>query len=335
MARSDQVKALLRAYAGDNHEHFFAVAMQMAADEAHRGHTKLAAELRDLVDAAKAGKTGEQPTSRVKTSARPIPLAQPKGELSELLAAQYPHEHLQQMVLSETVRRKLDRVLREQRHHEQLCLHGLSPRRKLLLVGPPGTGKTMTAAALAGELRLPLFTARFDSLITKFMGESASKLRLVFEALKSTRGVYFFDEFDSLGLQRGSQHDVAEMRRTLNMFLQLIEQDASDSLLIAATNHGKDLDVALFRRFDDVIQYDAPDEQQIESLLKNSLGTFVTPKIDFPRLAQIGHGESHADIVKACLDALKDAIMEGERVVTHESVARHLEERTRGRDFRV
>ncbi|MCW3686430.1 ATP-binding protein, partial [Burkholderia cenocepacia] len=103
-------------------------------------------------------------------------------------------------------------VLREQRHHEQLRLHGLSPRRKLLLVGPPGTGKTMTAAALAGELRLPLFTARFDSLITKFMGESASKLRLVFEALKSTRGVYFFDEFDSLGLQRGSQHDVAEMR---------------------------------------------------------------------------------------------------------------------------
>ncbi|WP_342611623.1 ATP-binding protein [Burkholderia ambifaria] len=333
MARSDQVKALLRAYAGDNREHFFAVAMQMAADEAHRGHTKLAAELRDLVDAAKAGKTGEQTTSRAKTSARPTPLAQPKGELSELLTAQYPQEHLQQMVLSETVRRKLDRVLREQRHHGQLRLHGLSPRRKLLLVGPPGTGKTMTASALAGELRLPLFTARFDSLITKFMGESASKLRLVFEALKSTRGVYFFDEFDSLGLQRGSQHDVAEMRRTLNMFLQLIEQDSSDSLLIAATNHGKDLDAALFRRFDDVIQYDAPDEKQIEALLKNSLGTFVTPKIDFPRLAQIGRGEAHADIVKACVDALKDAIMEDKKIVSQESVARHLEERTQGRNF--
>ncbi|MFK0378357.1 AAA family ATPase [Pandoraea sp. NPDC090278] len=337
MARSDQLKALLRAYAGDNQEHFFAVAMQMAADEAHRGHTKLASELRDLVDAAKAGRTPTStvPSGKEKGGARPIPLAQPKGQLSELLTVQYPRENLQQMVLSEEVRRKLDRVLREQRHHEQLSLHGLSPRRKLLLVGPPGTGKTMSAAALAGELRLPLFTARFDSLITKFMGESASKLRLVFDALKSTRGVYFFDEFDSLGLQRGSQHDVAEMRRTLNMFLQLIEQDSSESLLIAATNHGKDLDAALFRRFDDVIKYEAPDERQIESLLRNSLGTFATDEMDFRHLVKMGKGESHADIVKACLDSLKDAIMEGEKSVTQSSVARHLEERAQGRDVRA
>ncbi|MGT2469287.1 AAA family ATPase [Paraburkholderia terrae] len=333
MARSDQVKALLRAYAGDNHEHFYAVAMQMAADEAHRGHTKLAAELRDLVDAAKAGKKPGLSSIQSKGVQRPTPLAQPKGELSELLTVQYPQEHLQQMVLSEAVCGKLNRVLREQRHHEQLHSHGLSPRRKLLLVGPPGTGKTMTAAALAGELRLPLFTARFDSLITKFMGESASKLRLVFEALKSTRGVYFFDEFDSLGLQRGSQHDVAEMRRTLNMFLQLIEQDASDSLLIAATNHGKDLDTALFRRFDDVIQYQTPDERQIEALLRNSFGTFATEGINFWHLAKIAEGESHADIVKACLDALKDAIMENRTTVEESSVARHLEERASGRNF--
>ncbi|QNB12616.1 AAA family ATPase [Paraburkholderia tropica] len=333
MARSDQLKALLRAYAGDNHEHFYAVAMQMAADEAHRGHTKLAAELRDLVDAAKAGKPALKIGARGKASARPIPLAQPKGELSELLAVQYPDEHLQHMVLSDGVLLKLDRVLREQRHHEQLRAHGLSPRRKLLLVGPPGTGKTMTAAALAGELRLPLFTARFDSLITKFMGESASKLRLVFEALKSTRGVYFFDEFDSLGLQRGSQHDVAEMRRTLNMFLQLIEQDTSDSLLIAATNHGKDLDTALFRRFDDVIKYEAPDVRQIEALLKNSLGTFATPDIDFTQLASVGQGESHADIVKACVDTLKEAVMEGQKFVSYESVALHLHERSQGNEL--
>jgi SpoVK/Ycf46/Vps4 family AAA+-type ATPase len=137
------------------------------------------------------------------------------------------------MVISRAVEQRLERVLREQRNHEALTGHGLEPRRKLLLVGPPGTGKTLTASVLATELRLPLFVARFDSLITKFMGESASKLRVVFEALKSTRGVYLFDEFDSLGLQRGSQHDVAEMRRTLNMFLQLIEQDTSESLIVA------------------------------------------------------------------------------------------------------
>ena len=170
-------------------------------------------------------------------------------------------------------------------------------------------------------------------IITKFMGETATKLKLVFDAMASMESVYFFDEFDSLGLQRGSQHDVAEMRRTLNMFLQLIEQDSSESLLIAATNHGKDLDTALFRRFDDVIKYEAPDERQIESLLKNSLGTFATPEIDFHRLAVVGKGESHADIVKACFDALKDAVMEGQACVSELSVARHLEERAHGHNL--
>jgi SpoVK/Ycf46/Vps4 family AAA+-type ATPase len=324
MARSDQMKALLRAYAGDDTEHFYAVAMQMAADEAHRGHTKLATELRDLIDdAKKKGSRGN----------KPIPLAQPKGELSELLTVQYPQEHLQQMVLSETVERKLQRVLREQRHNERLKVHGLAPRRKLLLVGPPGTGKTMTAAALAGELRLPLFTARFDSLITKFMGESSAKLRLVFDALKSTRGVYFFDEFDSLGLQRGSQHDVAEMRRTLNMFLQLIEQDSSESLIVAATNHGKDLDIALFRRFDDIIRYDSPDENQVGLLLRNKLSLFAPYDLDYQELAKHGRGESHADIVRACQDAVKDAVMDGRSTVTFDEVVQHLDERSQGKNL--
>lgn len=324
MARSDQMKALLRAYAGDNKEHFYAVAMQMAADEAHRGHTKLAAELRDLIDEAK------RKTSVVN---KPIPLAKPKGELSELLTVQYPQEHLQQMVLSDSVEQRLQRVLREQRNIERLKSHGLSPRRKLLLIGPPGTGKTMTAAVIAGELRLPLFTARFDSLITKFMGESSAKLRLVFDALKSTRGVYFFDEFDSLGLQRGSQHDVAEMRRTLNMFLQLIEQDTSDSLLIAATNHSKDLDKALFRRFDDIIQYESPDEAQVELLLRNKLSLFAPAELDYATLANHGQGESHADIVRACLDAVKDAIMEGRDRVSFDEVVQHLQERSQRKNL--
>lgn len=318
MPRSDQMKALLRAYAGDDSQHFFTVAMQMAAEEAHRGHTKLAGELKDLIDEAK--------TKRA-SLVKPIPLAQPRGELSELLTVRYPHDHVSHMVLSESVERKLTRVIREHRQHERLRNHGLSPRRKLLLTGPPGTGKTMTASVLAGELHLPLFTVRFDSLITKFMGESSSKLRTVFEAIRATRGVYFFDEFDSLGLQRGSQHDVAEMRRTLNMFLQLIEQDNSDSLILAATNHGKDLDLALFRRFDDVIEYSTPDLKQIEVLLKNRLAAFAPKRFSFAKVAEYGMGASHADIVKACQDAMKDAVLEGNSEISSMSLTQHLKER--------
>jgi SpoVK/Ycf46/Vps4 family AAA+-type ATPase len=320
MARADQFKALLRAYAGDEESQFLSVALQVAAEEAQRGHNKLAGELRDLIDEAR---TRQKPS----LSARPIPLAQPKGELGELLTAQYPRQHLAQMVLSDDVEHKLNRVLKEQREHERLAGHGLSPRRKLLLVGPPGTGKTLTASVLASELRLPLFIARFDSLITKFMGESASKLRVVFDALKTTRGVYLFDEFDSLGLQRGSQHDVAEMRRTLNMFLQLIEQDTSDSLIVAATNHGASLDVALFRRFDDVIRYQAPDDAQIELLLRNSLALLAPKSMDYQALAAHGRGLSHSDVVKACQDALKDAVLERQKQVNETSVVQHLAER--------
>lgn len=320
MARADQFKALLRAYVGNEEAQFYAVALQVAADEAQRGHTKLAAELRDILDEVKL-------RVKPKTGARPQLLAQPKGELADLLAVDYPTSHLAQMVLTPSVESKLKRTLTEQRHHDALAGHGLSPRRKLLLVGPPGTGKTLSASVLAAELHLPLFVARFDNLITKYMGESASKLRLIFEALKTTRGVYLFDEFDSIGLQRGSQHDVAEMRRTLNMFLQLIEQDTSDSLIIAATNHGEALDHALFRRFDDVIRYSVPDERQIELLLRNSLSLLAPPSLDYGALAAAGVGLSHSEVVRACQDAMKDAVLDGQEAVAQGSVAQHLQER--------
>lgn len=320
MARSDQLKALLRAYASEEPGQFNSVALQMAADEAQRGHIKLAAELRALIDAAKA--------RQFSNTSKPVPLAQPKGDLAELLTVVYPRHHLAEMVVAAEVQLKLERVLNEQRHHERLSGHGLTPRRKLLLIGPPGTGKTLTASVLATELRLPLFVARFDSLITKFMGESASKLRLVFESLKTTRGVYLFDEFDSLGLQRGSQHDVAEMRRTLNMFLQLIEQDNSESLIIAATNHGQSLDSALFRRFDDVIRYRVPDDGEIIRLLKNSLAMLVSPSLDYDDLLAAARGLSQSDIVRACRDAMKDAVLQQHTHATQDSLLRHLRERS-------
>ena len=323
MARADQVTALLRAYVGDEDSHFLSIALQVAADEAQRGHNRVATEMRTLIDAAREKRRPAQ-------SSRPVPLAQPKGELAELLSVQYPQQHLSQMVLSSSIEKKLGRVLKEQRAYEQLELHGLSPRRKLLLVGPPGTGKTLTASVLASELRLPLFVARFDSLITKFMGESASKLRLIFDALKATRGVYLFDEFDSLGLQRGSQHDVAEMRRTLNMFLQLIEQDQSQSLIVAATNHGDSLDRALFRRFDDVVEYVAPSQSQVEALLRNSLAMLESSQLDYEFLAKSAIGLSHSDVVRAAQDAMKDAVLTDEGKVTQDSILMHLQERAAG-----
>src|SRR5579884_441817 len=193
MARSDQIKALIRSFAEGDEERFFAVALQMAAQAARQGHTKFAQELRDLVDQAR-GRLKNRPEGQ---RTRPVPLVQPRGELAGVLSASYPKAHLNQMALSDTVRVRLERILLEQRHRSHISAHGFTPIRKLLLVGPPGTGKTMTAAAIAGELSLPLFTIQLHALITKYLGETAAKLRLIFDAIQEIRGVYLFDEFDA------------------------------------------------------------------------------------------------------------------------------------------
>ena len=313
MPSADQVKSLIASLAEGDEAHFYSIAMQIAASEARNGHGKLAEEIRALIDKAK---------SRVKLPSKgPIPLARPRGEVAELLSVSYPNVRLPDMVLGLRSKKKLDRVIREHRAIQLIRTRGLSPRRKLLLIGKPGTGKTLTASALAGELGLPLFVVRLDGLITKFMGETAAKLRLIFEALNQTRGVYLFDEFDSIGSARGLSNDVGEIRRVLNSFLQMVEQDNSDSLIVAATNHVGILDRALFRRFDDVIEYDLPDRARIVETLKTKLGAFKAQKIQWPKIAAVAQGLNFADITRACEDAIKDAIIHERTFVTHTEIA--------------
>jgi SpoVK/Ycf46/Vps4 family AAA+-type ATPase len=190
-----------------------------------------------------------------------------------------------------------------------LQTHGLSPRRKVLLVGPPGTGKTLTARALAGEMHLPLFSLLLDGVITKYLGETAAKLRLVFDGIQRTRGVYLFDEFDALGGQRTSPNDVGEIRRVLNSFLQFLEQDESESLIIASTNHPELLDRALFRRFDDVLEYSLPTDELSEQILRARLAMLNTRRIQWPKVVEAARGLSYAEIVRACEDAAKDVVL--------------------------
>jgi SpoVK/Ycf46/Vps4 family AAA+-type ATPase len=236
--------------------------------------------------------------------------------LASLLAVSYPARRLTDMVLSADVSERLTRVLAEQRHMTKLRTHGLQPRRKLLLVGPSGTGKTMTASALAGELGIPLFVVRLDALITKFMGETAAKLRQVFDAVQATRGVYFFDEFDAIGSQRGLANDVGEARRILNSFLLMIEQDDSTSVIVAATNHAEILDPALFRRFDDVVEYHLPTPEEAAELLRFRLATYLRSIKSWRAAADACAGLTHADITRAADDAIKDAVMNDRAEVT-------------------
>ncbi len=317
MAKADQIKALLKSHLEGDDQRFFAIAMQVAAHEAKLGHAKLADEIRSLVDKAKA----ERGAGRL------VHISQPRGELANLLAVSYPKARLSDMVLSETLSAEIRRVIREQKHAEKILAHGLSPRRKLLLLGPPGTGKTLTASVLAGELGLPLFQVRLDGLLTKFMGETAAKLRQVFDATGQTRGVYFFDEFDAIGSRRSTSNDVGEIRRVLNSFLLMIEQDQSHSLILAATNHPDILDTALFRRFDDVLSYALPDSVQIERLMRARLAKAAARDVRWGRLAKVGTGLSYAEIARAVEEVLKEALINGSEQIGESDVRRMLEER--------
>jgi SpoVK/Ycf46/Vps4 family AAA+-type ATPase len=294
----------------------------LAAHEAKLGHGKLAEELRALVDQAKARRGLSAPEDD-----KAVPISRPRGELAGLLTVTYPKSRLGDMVLDDELASQLERIIREQRQAALLLSNGLQPRRKLLLMGPPGTGKTMTASVLAGELGLPLFQVRLDGLITKYMGETAAKLRQVFEATDRTRGVYFFDEFDAIGSQRGLANDVGEIRRILNSFLQMIEQDASHSLILAATNHPEILDHALFRRFDDMLHYQLPDEAHIASLLKSRLSRKAVKGVSWKRLAQRAVGLSYAEVTRAAAEALKATLIEQREQVTEADVRAMLEER--------
>jgi SpoVK/Ycf46/Vps4 family AAA+-type ATPase len=305
MTTARHIVALLRSHIDGDEDRFLSIVTQLAAHEARQGHGKLAQELRELIDAAKG-----KGINVGRRGAGPVPLAQPKGELSNLLSARYSDIRVNSMVLGPELKARLARVLTEQRQQERLRARGLNPRRKLLLVGPPGSGKTMTASALAGELKLPLFSVLYQGLIGKLMGETATRLRLVFDAIAVQRGVYFFDEFDAIGSQRSQPNDVGEIRRVLNSFLQFLENDDGPSLIIAATNHPELLDKAVFRRFDDVINYGLPDPEIARGILESHLTGFDLSDINWSSILEATAGLSQAEVSRAADEAAKIAVLE-------------------------
>lgn len=317
MAKAEQLIQLLESHMEGDDDRFYSVALQVAANEARRGHSRLAQELKSLVDKAK---------SRNRHRSNVVALAKPKHELGAFISVSEPKIGLNDLVFSDRLRSAFERIILEYRQRSELLKHGLNSRRRLLLYGPPGTGKTATASALARELRLPLFTIRLDGLITKYMGETANKLRQVFDSMRVARGVYFFDEFDAIGSDRDTPNDVGEIRRVLNSFLMFMEEDDSDSLVVAATNYVAILDFALFRRFDDLIRYDLPERKEIRPVVENRLHRFATD-IDWSTVENNADGLSHAEITRACDDAAKMEILKKNGGITTENLIPALRER--------
>lgn len=293
MATGEQIKSLIRGYYDRDEEKFKTIVLQIAAHEAKLGHTSLARELKALL---------EKQNSKRKV----IQL----NKHNHMLTMTMPDTKLSELIVSDENRERIYRILNEFTHRDKLKRHGLSNRRKILLEGAPGTGKTMTASIIASELRLPLFVVQVDKLVTKFMGETSVKLRQIFDSIEDVTAVYLFDEFDAIGADRSIDNEVGEMRRVLNSFLQFIEQDVSDSIIVAATNNRRILDNALFRRFDDVIHFSLPSKGEIVQLFQTKLSGFASSFMIDDELAHEAAGLSQAEISKICEDAIKISILE-------------------------
>ncbi|ABM29786.1 AAA family ATPase [Nitratidesulfovibrio vulgaris] len=320
MATASQLTALIRFFRDNDKDRFVSTALQVAAHEARLGHSAVAAELNVLIEGIK--KQNLNPATQTN-----VVHFKHSAELTDLALVAHPDERLAELVLPNATMERIKRVLTENRQHSKLLSHGLSPRRKVLLAGPPGTGKTMTAKVLAGELHLPLYTVMMDRLVTKFMGETSAKLRQIFECIADHRGVYLFDEFDAIGADRGRDNDVGEMRRVLNNFLQFLEQDNSMSLIIAATNASRILDPALFRRFDDILHFDKPNDAETIHLIKCRLATYWNEEWSTEAILKTTTGLSHAEIVQACDDAVKDIIINDQAAIDFDTLVKSIEYR--------
>lgn len=323
MAAAEKIKHLIKSFAENDEQRFYSIAMQIAASEARKGHTKLAEELKKLVEEAKSGRS-----SSAVTNVLQHPVSRDLKEIQNLIELVSHTYHLSDMVLEPSVQETLERIIKEQRKFNELRQYNLMPRRKLLLTGPPGCGKTMTAEALASELAIPLFSIRLDGLISRYMGETISKLKQIFNFMNTKRGVYLFDEFDSIGSHRSYGNDVGEIKRVLNSFLLFIEKDRSNSLIIAATNMPAALDKALFRRFDDIIEYPLPGKEEVVTLLQKNLKRHKEiTKSKINKLAEKAIGLSFADITRACDDAFKEMIISDDSKISVVLLEKFIERR--------
>lgn len=293
MATANQLKMLVKSHFEDNNERFNTIALQIAAHEARLGHTNLANDIRKIIESSKNNKP------RLKSI---------DSNLQGLFLEIYPQERLSDLVVAPQIKERIERIIYEFTYKDKLFKHNLENRRKIMFSGNPGTGKTMTASIIANELKLPIYVVLMDKIVTKYMGETSAKLRQIFDFIEDVPAVYLFDEFDAIGGQRGKDNEVGEMRRVLNSFLQFIERDHSDSLIIAATNNLELLDQALFRRFDDVIHYQLPTDNEKIQLLKNRLNGNLSKK-EIKELLPELDSLSHAEINQACLDVIKTSVI--------------------------
>jgi SpoVK/Ycf46/Vps4 family AAA+-type ATPase len=207
-------------------------------------------------------------------------------------------------IYAETLKLALDAMLNEWLRVDALRAVGVEPSRSCLIYGPPGTGKTLTAFWLADQLRLPIVNARIDGLVSSFLGTTARNIANLFAFANRYRCVLVLDEFDALAKMRDDPHEVGEIKRVVNTLLQNLDSRAGTGLTIAITNHDTLLDTAVWRRFENHIRIDLPDERTRVEMLQTFLAPLPVDEDVVKTLAFLV-GDRSGSFLKNFADALK------------------------------
>jgi SpoVK/Ycf46/Vps4 family AAA+-type ATPase len=291
----DLLSSLLQALGQRRWDEAVRLGEEIAADEARKGHSRVARKLRGALLS----------TDEEAAPANPTPVGAP---VSSALMPVAPAEDLEEVVLPGSVRGQLEEVLQEWRQREALEAAGVSRRTKLLFHGPPGSGKTLTARALGGEMSLPVLVVRFDGVVGSYLGQTASRLRELFRYAEAFPSVLVLDEIDALAQRRGNPRDVGELDRVVISLLQELEHSRPKGLVVASSNLPGALDDALWRRFDLVLDYPKASSKQLLAFGRqrmSSLGVRANRAI----LRALGRSRSFADAERVVTDAHRRAVL--------------------------
>lgn len=324
MATAKLLRQIIKTGSEGNYDAFKRVSEQLIQEERSKNHHLLANDLEKIL-------YGRRSTAAPLHSVLIDRLPKDKDRNLPLLQIKEPVRHLEDVVLSDENASLLDELLQEHHRVETLQSYGLHPADKILFCGPPGCGKTLTAEVLASELGLPLAIVRIDSVISSLLGETAANLRQVFDFVSTVPMVVLFDEFDAMAKERSDEAEHGELKRVVNAFLQMLDAYEGKSLLVAATNHERILDSAVWRRFDEVLVFESPNLEQLRRLLSVKLrGLRREFEIDDARIAGMFKGMTHADVERVLRRAAKDMVLAGKEFLSE----RHLQSAIKREDAR-
>ena len=302
MARADLLLALVRAGSVQDQRVFRRAVEALIAEERNKKHEVLARDLELALRSSPDQSRAQWPSA-----------VEPEPSMNSLLLQTMPDRQLDHLVLPAGVRSTVDELVEEHFRRDLLRSYGFEPRHRILLTGPPGSGKTSLAEALASKLMIPLLAVRYEGLIGSYLGETASRLDRLFDHARKQECVLFFDEFDTVAKERGDTHETGEIKRVVSSLLLQVDQLPSHVLVIAATNHKELLDRAVWRRMQLRLSLPGATRESMVRWLEMHMeltgrGLGLAPRT----IADAMKGASLAELEELALDIERRSILEGE-----------------------